>query len=198
MLSDRTKNILLRVFRAIYRTVAITVCVVVFWLGAAFALPYLKVNSDRKPVKDGIEIFVKSNGVHTDFVLPSENKIMSWKALFPARTFEKVDSSSQWLAFGWGDKGFFLDTPTWAELKFSTAFKAAFWLGSSAMHLTYQKNILKINHPGYGTDDNFYEANGVYNLTKTCNVWTGEGLKSCGYPVGFWTPLDKGIIDHLP
>ena len=40
-----------------------------------------------------------------------------------------------------GDKGFYLDTPTWADLKFSTAFKAAFWLGNSAIHTTFYKEM---------------------------------------------------------
>lgn len=46
-----------------------------------------------------------------------------------------------YIAFGWGDKGFYLDTPTWADLKFSTAFKAAFWMGQSAMHTTYYREV---------------------------------------------------------
>ena len=47
----------------------------------------------------------------------------------------------RYIAFGWGDKGFYLDTPTWADLKFSTAFVAAFWLGTSAMHTTYLHSV---------------------------------------------------------
>src|SRR5690606_23858222 len=47
----------------------------------------------------------------------------------------------RYLSIGWGDKGFYLNTPTWADLKFSTAFKAAFWLGDAAVHATYYDNI---------------------------------------------------------
>ena len=42
---------------------------------------------------------------------------------------------------GWGDKGFYLNTPTWADLKFSTAFKAATALSTSAMHTTYYQTM---------------------------------------------------------
>jgi uncharacterized protein (TIGR02117 family) len=34
-----------------------------------------------------------------------------------------------------------LNTPTWAQLKFSVAFKAAFGLSSSAIHATFHNNL---------------------------------------------------------
>ena len=37
-----------------------------------------------------------------------------------------------------------MDTPEWKDLKFSTAFKAAFWLGESAMHTTFY-NEMKVD-----------------------------------------------------
>jgi uncharacterized protein (TIGR02117 family) len=38
---------------------------------------------------------------------------------------------------GWGDRGFYLETPTWSDLKFSTAFNAVFYRGSTAMHVSF-------------------------------------------------------------
>lgn len=38
---------------------------------------------------------------------------------------------------GWGDKGFYLETPTWAELKASVAFKAVTGLSTTAIHATF-------------------------------------------------------------
>ena len=46
-----------------------------------------------------------------------------------------------YIAFGWGDKGFYLDTPEWSDLKASTALKAAFGVSSSAMHTTFFKQL---------------------------------------------------------
>jgi uncharacterized protein (TIGR02117 family) len=40
-----------------------------------------------------------------------------------------------------GDKGFYLYTPEWSDLKASTAFKAAFYLSTSAMHTTFYRNM---------------------------------------------------------
>ena len=158
---------------------------------------------------------------------------MDWNALFPYTDFKKVDASYSYVAAGWGDKGFFIGTPTWADLKFSTAFKAAFGLSSTAMHITYKHyepqvsescrklvispeqyatlisyikgsfqynngKTIRVNHAGYSYNDCFYEANGTYSLFKTCNVWTGNGLKKTGVRIGIWTPFQGGIMNHLP
>jgi uncharacterized protein (TIGR02117 family) len=45
------------------------------------------------------------------------------------------------LALGWGDKGFYLNTPTWGDLTFKTAFNALFGLSTSALHTTYLDTI---------------------------------------------------------
>ncbi|NQW43150.1 MAG: DUF2459 domain-containing protein [Bacteroidetes bacterium] len=50
------------------------------------------------------------------------------------------------MAFGWGDKGFYLKTPTWADLKFSKAFKASSGLGNSAIHTTLHYQLSESNN----------------------------------------------------
>ncbi|MFI5148552.1 MAG: TIGR02117 family protein [Bacteroidia bacterium] len=105
----------------------------------AFWLPYYTVNSSFVQPAQGVEIFIESNGVHTDFLLPVHSPDKNWMEEFPCTDFQKVDSSFNYVAIGWGDRGFYLYTNTWADLTFTTAFKAAFALDSAAMHVTYQK-----------------------------------------------------------
>ena len=81
-------------------------------------------------------IYVRSNGVHTDICLPTKTKQMDWTSFIPTAAFGET-CEKNYIGIGWGDKGFFLDTPTWAELKFSTAFKAAFLPTPTAMHVEY-------------------------------------------------------------
>ncbi|MFM7331368.1 MAG: DUF2459 domain-containing protein, partial [Brachymonas sp.] len=42
---------------------------------------------------------------------------------------------------GWGDRNFFLNTPTWDDLTLSTALNATFGLGSAALHINYYKEV---------------------------------------------------------
>lgn len=112
--------------------------IIVAYLFFAVIFSLIPVNNSFQQAEKGVEIFVKSNGVHTDIVLPVKNETIDWKTKIKEDDFKP--SHINYIAFGWGDKGFYLNTPTWADLKFSTAFNALFWLSSSAMHVTcYQE-----------------------------------------------------------
>lgn len=81
-------------------------------------------------------IYVQSNGVHTDVCLPAKSASMNWHNFLPQDDFKR-NTSFDFVTIGWGDKGFFLDTPTWADLKLSTALNAAFLPSTTAMHVKY-------------------------------------------------------------
>ena len=218
--------------KIILRSLLTIIIIVALYALAAFSLPFITVNNSFTNNKEGVKIFVLSNGVHTDIVVPANTTHKNWTVPFPRQNFDVTDSIYNYVGFGWGDKGFYLDTPTWADLKFSTAFKASFGLGSTAMHVRYlkqpkinaekcveliinsiqykelislvensfQKNndlVIKIDHPGYGSFDRFYEAKGTYSAFKTCNIWTNNCLKKTGVKVAIWSPFSKGLIHSL-
>ena len=87
------------------------------------------------------EIFIKSNGVHTDVVLPLKSDIINWFEFFSSSDTLSKRDDFLYISIGWGDKGFYLDTPTWAQLKLSTALIAGFGLGNAALHITYYDEI---------------------------------------------------------
>lgn len=225
-------GLLKKIIRFFFRFILGLICFILFYLCLAWLLPYIKTNTSFVPPANGVEIFVHSNGVHTDFILPVKNEQIKWNELLPYSDFEMVDDSYNYISMGWGDKGFYINTPTWADLKFSTAFKAAFGLSTTAMHVTYKhyrpkvddmtKRIVISNeqyklliryigstfqmkegkpvmviHPGYTYQDRFYEANGRYTMFRTCNVWTGDGLRFIGVKIGVWTPFQSSIIGQL-
>jgi uncharacterized protein (TIGR02117 family) len=106
------------------------------------ALILSKITVNKNPVqKDDVTIYIQTNGVHTDIVVPVSNTLKDWSKDIKHTDTPKADNSFDYLAMGWGDKGFYLETPSWNELKPSTALKAAFWLGDTAMHTVYQKNM---------------------------------------------------------
>ena len=104
-------------------------------MAAALVLSMIPSNADVQSASDDAadtDIYVRSNGVHTDIVLPLNDEV---RALIPQADLHNADGQLKYVSFGWGDKGFYLDTPTWADLKVSTAFVATFGLGSTAMHV---------------------------------------------------------------
>lgn len=114
---------------------------IVLYVLAAYILSIISVEKHDPNANKDVEVFILSNGVHTDIVVPAKSACRDWVCDVPYANTKTCDTSVKYLAFGWGDKGFYLETPTWGDLKFSTAFKALFHLGNSAMHCTYYKNI---------------------------------------------------------
>jgi uncharacterized protein (TIGR02117 family) len=80
-------------------------------------------------------IFLSTNGIHTDVILSKADMDSS---LFLGL---KVEPSDQYLAFGWGDENFYLNTPTWGDLTFRTAFVALFLKSPSLIHVTRYKTL---------------------------------------------------------
>ncbi len=110
------------------------------YLGAAWGLSRITISAENNS-QPAITIYLKSNGVHTDIVLPVKTDIKDWSQSILYKNTRNADTTLKYLAMGWGDKGFYLETPTWNDLKASTAFKAAFGLSSSAIHATFYHEL---------------------------------------------------------
>lgn len=107
---------------------------------AAFVCSRITIDKE-KDTKGEVAIYIKTNGVHTDIVVPVRSELMDWSKEVKYEFTSCKDTNYKYLALGWGDKGFYLQTPEWADLKFSVAFNAAFGLSSSAMHATFYRKI---------------------------------------------------------
>jgi uncharacterized protein (TIGR02117 family) len=131
-----------KVGRFLLKSTAGILILISIYFVAAFGLAAIPSNSNfLECKKDAVEIFVRSNGVHTDLVLPMQNDIKSWSAFISPNETKAHLTNAKYVAFGWGDKGFYLETPTWNDLKFKTAFKALFFLSSTAMHVTFYEDM---------------------------------------------------------
>lgn len=108
------------------------------------------------------KIYVATNGVHSDIIVPVgllSNELKSRLLL---------DNSSNYLAFGWGDKGFFINTPTWGDLTFSVAVKAVFLESPTAMHITpYNKIKAEWKHVSLSEQQLLIINKLLYNSFKT-------------------------------
>ena len=126
-------------FRFCRRVLVDLFFLLVAYIAAVFLLPMIK--SDRQADGDAdITLYLISNGIHTDIVMPSRNGDTDWTATFPAAD-TTGGQSADWIAVGWGDKNFYLNTPTWADLTASTALKAVSGLSESAIHTTYYDSM---------------------------------------------------------
>lgn len=167
-------------------------------------------------------IYLSTNGVHLDIILPIENLdsfVLSGL---------KYKKNEKYLSFGWGDENFYINTPTWNDLTFKNAFSAVFLKSSTLIHITRYKQkysdwvAIKVNdselkklnnyllntfktdekgmkiilkNQGYSSTDNFYKSKGSYSAFKTCNTWVNTGFKKSGLKSALWTPFDFGLIN---
>jgi uncharacterized protein (TIGR02117 family) len=167
-------------------------------------------------------IFLTTNGVHLDIVIPKES--IKESLLLGI----KHQTSDNYLAFGWGDENFYINTPTWGDLTFQNAFSALFLNSSTLMHVTRyrtkrsrwveikisEEELEKLNtyifntfqtrengakiileNQGYSASDDFYKAKGSYSCFKTCNSWVNTGFKESGLKACLWTPFDFGLMN---
>ncbi|MFM9989057.1 TIGR02117 family protein [Flavobacterium sp.] len=127
-------------FKIFFKTILIFVGFIFIYSLSAFGLSKITVNAGITQ-KEEVEIFIKTNGVHTDIIVPIRNEIKDWSKEIKFYQTKSKDSVMNYVAIGWGDKGFYLNTPQWSDLKLSTAFNAATGLSTSAMHTTFCKSI---------------------------------------------------------
>lgn len=131
-----------KLFWWILKGIGALVAFVILYFISAAVLSNIVVNADvEQPGEKTYEVYVLTNGVHTDIVLPYKNDLRDWSQFVSVKDTRSKDTTSQFVAFGWGDKGFYLQTKTWDDLKFSTAFNALFYLSSSAMHVTFYNKM---------------------------------------------------------
>ena len=120
------------------------ILLIFLYAGSAYVLSRVGTSREATGSND-VAIYILTNGVHTDIAMPVKSPYKDWSREIKYSNTSKKDTAFKYVAMGWGDKGFYLETPTWADLKVSTAFKAAFSLSTSAIHATFYKTLKEDN-----------------------------------------------------
>lgn len=126
----------LRGLRAAAWAAAIVAVLPLAYLAAAFAGALLPRNPLWQEPEHGVQIFVRTNGVHCDLVLPAQAAGVDWHALAAPEDVPGGRASGDWVAMGWGQREFYLRTREWADLEVSTAVRALLG-GDALMHVEH-------------------------------------------------------------
>ena len=106
------------------------------YLLAALLGSLIPVNHGWTEPASGQTVYLISNGIHTDLILPEAAQGLDWRPLFPARDFARPDPAARWLAFGMGERKVYLDTPRWRDIRLSTIWAATVG-GERVMHVEW-------------------------------------------------------------
>ncbi len=105
--------------------------VAVIYFVFALLFSFLPTHPPSQDCNPEFEVYIATNGVHLDIIFPVEN--------LDPQILQKLDKLPEtlFIAFGWGDKEFYIKTPEWSDLTFPVAFRALFLKSETAMHVTY-------------------------------------------------------------
>ena len=119
-----------RFFQLLKRFLIALLILIGLYFLSALLLSMLKTHPQKMNCAKNREIFVTTNGVHLDIILRFED--------IDPELLQKLEilPGTKYIAFGWGDKQFYINTPEWKDLTFKTAFKALFLKSETAMHVT--------------------------------------------------------------
>ena len=155
--------------------------IVVAYISLAFFAIVIPVNRQFQNLEKEVVCYLSSDGIHTDFILPTTNNYFDWRALFKAANFESGIPPSSYLALGWGDRGFYLDIPTWNDLTVKVAARAMLVPSASLMHViafdqvpTDKKKLVEIH------------------------LSVDEYQRLCTYIYSFFSLDSNGNVIHLP
>jgi uncharacterized protein (TIGR02117 family) len=112
--------------RALRRAALALAAIPSLYLLAALIGSLAPVNRGWAEPDEGVTIYVASNGVHADLILPARVEGLDWRPLLPKRDFAAVEPGAGWVAFGAGERRVYLDTPRWRDITLPTV-----WAGLS-------------------------------------------------------------------
>ena len=111
---------------------------VVLYLAAGIAGGAIPVNRDWRPAASGVRIHVEDNGIHTGIVVPVVAAGVDWRGLVRADALaDPRYAAHPYVSFGWGDRDFYVGTPTWGDLDPMTVVHAAIGSERTVMHVTH-------------------------------------------------------------
>ncbi|WP_269931631.1 TIGR02117 family protein [Aminobacter sp. HY435] len=85
-------------------------------------------------------ILVLTNPIHTDIAVPIDDETLATFGFLLGEGLPLDVAGARYLVFGWGSRAFYLQTPTWSELK-AGPLATALTLDESAMHVDVAGDI---------------------------------------------------------
>ena len=117
----------MNVIKKIFKSFLYFLLIPISYIIISLILSLITVNTKEHNQNSNNLIYLTTNGVHLDVVIPVRHLD---SLLLSGMKYETTD---KYLSFGWGDENFYINTPTWEDLTFTNAFKSLF-LKSTVLH----------------------------------------------------------------
>ncbi len=107
------------------------------YFAAAFVLVLFATGTPHQGDPVAVSAYVYSNGVHTDLVFPLRAQGVDWSLAFPVQHLAEAPREAAYIAIGWGDREFYLNTPRWQDLTARRALHTLSGSGRTLLHVSY-------------------------------------------------------------
>lgn len=214
----------MKIFKYLIYTILLSLSIIILYISLSYILTLFPKKSTISSDKKTETIYVLYDDMHSDIVINIEESKYNWQKILPRLIKNRKRG---YISFGWGDEETYLNTPTWSDLKTSTALKALFLNTPSLMHVVYYKRVdrfkyiksIKISTTQRdeierkilesfgkkiifkkrinGYSSIFYNSPYRYNLIDTCNSWTGKILRESNVTMSYWTPFSFNVVNSL-
>jgi uncharacterized protein (TIGR02117 family) len=118
------------------RIALIAAAPLLLYLAAALIGSVVPVNRGWQEPERGVTIYLASNGIHADLILPARAEGLDWEPLLPKQHFARPRPGARWIAFGSGEERVYLDTPRWRDITLRTVW-AGLAGGNRVMHVEW-------------------------------------------------------------
>lgn len=116
---------------------ALAAIAIILGLGTLVPRPFLAPAADAPRER---RILLLSNPIHTDIAIPIDPELRQVFGFLANDGFALDIAGAEYVIFGWGSRAFYLETPTWSQLKAGPLFKGL-TLDDAAMHVALAGNI---------------------------------------------------------
>ena len=99
-----------------------------------FTSTILSTEAISRPSMPPRTILVLSSAIHTDLALPASPDVVARFAFMAADGVDPAQPGVGYIIAGWGGRSFYIDTPTWSDLKPGPVF-SALTIDRSVMHM---------------------------------------------------------------
>lgn len=95
---------------------------------------------DQSDAKQARTVLMLSSAIHTDLALPVDAELIERFAFLAADGLDPGLEGAEYIIVGWGGRSFYIETPTWSDLKPVPVFKAL-TVDRSVMHVSLAGEI---------------------------------------------------------
>jgi uncharacterized protein (TIGR02117 family) len=124
-------------FRQICQYCLGTVLTIPVLLGLGYVIPTRLGRSPQAScASDNERIYVVGDITHTNIIVPVRNDVFDWGAHLNLQSVgSDAEANYQYLAFGWGEREFYMNTATPADFRWSNALRALLLINQSVLYV---------------------------------------------------------------